>query len=613
MLFRGIPSAQWQKSVDALNKDIGGEISNLKITDPSDTRDPFSISYDVSKERFLDWQKKKVELKLPLSVFRPLAIGADVGEDDENQKNESPDDDNFKLGPPSDRTYSLKLEFASRYSPQAPVAISLDRDYANYHSMYTLENSVFSAQRRLTTRLSELPPSRADDYRAFRNGVLADTAQSLSIENAAAISKTVPSGMSASDLIKSGNEARNNGNYTLAIDLLNRAIEADPKNKLAWNDLGLAYFDSRQDDLAANAYHKELEINAYDQYAYNNLGRIYLRQRNYAEAERWFLKQIEVTPLDKYAHHNLGVTYVEWHKYEQAIPELQRAASILPNNADPQVRLGVAYLNLGQNDKAMAAFDRAVQISATPTVWNNIAYQLGLKKVHLDRARSYAESAVSSTSASLRNISLDSLDRRQLNLTSSLGNDWDTLGWVAFAEGNLNEAEQYVSAAWQLEQHSEVAEHLGEIYEKQGNKGEAIHYYALSLAARRPEPETRKRLAAFVTSAKVDSVVAEHQDELRQVRTLKLRNLSKKDGSAAFFFLLSPGNTDLAKVEGVKFLSGNETLKDLSDELQTANFRQRFPKADPLKVLRRGILSCGATSPDCTLVLDLPEDVKSLD
>jgi Flp pilus assembly protein TadD len=612
MLFRRVPSAQWQKSVEALNKDIGGDISSLKVTDSSDTHEPFSISYDVSKANFLDWQKKKVELKLPLSVFRPLAIGADVGDDEENPKNESPDE-NFKLGPPSDRTYSLKLEFASRYSPRTPVAITLDRDYANYQSTYKLENSVFTAQRHLTIRLTELPPSRADDYRAFRNGVLADTAQSLTIESATAITKAVPSGMGTTELIKSGNEARNNGNYTLAIDLLNRAVEADPKNKLAWNDLGLAYFDSRQDDLAANAYHKQLGINPYDQYAYNNLGRIYLRQRKYDEAEKWFLKQIEVTPLDKYAHHNLGITYVEWHKYEQAIPELERAASILPNNADPQVRLGEAYLNLGQDDKAMAAFDHAVQISATPSVWNNIAYQLSLKKAHLDRARSFAESAVSSTSASLRNISLDSIDRRQLNLTSSLGNDWDTLGWVAFAQGNLNEAERYVSAAWQLDQHSEVADHLGQIYQNRGNKEEAIHFYGLSLSTRRPELETRERLAALVTAEKIDSLIAERRKELLQLRTMTLKNSTKKDGSAAFFILLSRDETDLAKVEAVKFLSGTESLKDMSTALRTAKFSQTFPDASSLKILRRGILSCTATSPDCTFVLDLSEDVRSVD
>jgi Flp pilus assembly protein TadD len=612
LLFRRVPSTQWQKSVEPLNKDIGGDISNLKVTDPSNTHEPFSISYDVSKANFLDWQKKKVELKLPLSVLRPLAIGADVGDDEENPKSES-QDENFKLGPPSDRTYSLKLEFASRYSPRAPVAITLDRDYANYQSSYKLENSVFTAQRRLTIRLTELPPSRADDYRAFRNGVLADTAQSLTIESATAITKVVPSGMDAAELIKGGNEARNNGNYTLAIDLLNRAVEADPKNKLAWNDLGLAYFDSRQDDLAANAYHKQLEINPYDKYAYNNLGRIYLRQRKYDEAEKWFLKQIEVTPLDKYAHHNLGITYVEGQKYEQAIPELERAASILPNNANPQVRLGEAYLNLGQDDKAMAAFDRALKISATPTIWNNIAYQLSVKKVHLDRARSFAESAVSSTSASLRNISLDSIDRRQLSLTSGLANNWDTLGWVAFAQGNLEEARRLVSAAWQLDQHSEVADHLGQIYEKSGNKDEGIHFYALSLSARRPELKTRDRLAALVTPDKVDSLIAEHQRELLELRTVKVKNSNKKDGSAAFFVLLAPGKADIARVEAVKFLSGSDSSKDMIDTVQTAKFIQIFPKTDPVKILRRGTLSCQASSPDCTFVLDLPQDVKSLD
>jgi len=613
MLFRRIPSAQWQKSVEALNKDIGGEISSLKVTDPSNTHEPFSISYEVSKANFLDWQKKKVEFKLPLSVFRPLAIGADVGEDDETPKDESTDE-NFKLGPPSHRTYSLRLEFASRYAPRTPVAITLDRDYANYQSTYKLENSTLTAQRELTIRISELAPSRADDYRAFRNGVLADAAQPLSIESTTATTKVAPSGMSTGELVKSGNEARNNGNYTLAIDLLNHAVESDPKSKLAWNDLGLAYFDSRQDDLAANAYHKQLEINPYDQYAYNNLGRICLRQRKYDEAEKWFLKQIEVTPLDKYAHHNLGITYVEWHKYEQAIPELERAASILPNNADPQVRLGEAYLNLDRDDQAMAAFDRAVQISATPTVWNNIAYQLSLKKAHLDRARSYAESAVSSTSASLRNISLDSIDRRQLGLTTGLAEGWDTLGWVAFAQGNLNEARRFVSAAWQLAQHSGVADHLGQIYEKSGNKEEATHFYALSLSARRPEQETRERLAALVTTEKVDSLTAEHQKELLELRTVKLKNSSKKDGSAAFFILLSSGEADFAKVEAVKFLSGSESIKDMSDALlRTAKFSQAFPDANSTKVLRRGILSCAATSSDCTFVLDLPDDVRSVD
>ena len=261
----------------------------------------------------------------------------------------------------------------------------------------------------------------------------------------------------------------------------------------------------------------------------------------------------------------------------------------------------------------MAAFDRALTISATPNVWNNIAYQLSLKKAHLERARSYAESAVSSTSASLRNISLDSMDRRSLNLSEALGNYWDTLGWVAFGQGNSEEAQRYVSAAWELGRHSEAADHLAQIYQKRGNKEEAFRLYALSLSARRPDPETRERAAAFVSAEKLDSLIAEHQQELLHLRTLKLKNPGKRDGNAAFFVLLSPGEGDLAKVEAVKFLSGTESMKDMSDVLGASRFLQAFPDTSAPKILRRGTLSCTPSVAECTFVLDLPEDVRSID
>ena len=613
MMLRRIPSAEWQKFAQGMNTGIGGDVTNVKISDPGDTRGPLSISYDVSKENYLDWQKKKVDLKLPLSVFRLLAIGSEVGEQDADPDSESADNEPFKIGPPSERTYSLKLEFAPRYTPRSPVPITLERDYANYHSTYKLENAVFTAERKLTMRQSELLPARADDYRAFRNGVMADEGQILSIESATASTHTTPSDMGAAELIKSGNEARSNGNYALAIDLLNHAIEADAKNKDAWNNLGLAYFDSRQDDLAANAYRKQIEINPYDQYAYNNLGRIYLRQRKYDEAEKWFLKQIEVSPLDKYAHHNLGSTYVEWHKYEQAIPELERAGAILPDNPDPQVKLGEAYLNLGQDDKAMAAFDRALKISASPGVWNDIAYQLSLKASHLDQAHNYVESAISSVSASLRNLTLDSIERRQLGLTSSLASDWDTLGWVAFAENKLDEAEKYVFAAWQLSLSAATADHLGQIYAKRGEKDDAIRMYALSLNARRPEPETRDRLTALVGADKVEANVSERQKQLLQLRTLTLKNPGNKDGHAEFFLLLGPGDRENARIEAVKFIKGNEGLKEMADALKSLKVAQSFPQADAARLLRRGILTCTASEPDCTFVLELPADVRSVD
>jgi tetratricopeptide (TPR) repeat protein len=262
----------------------------------------------------------------------------------------------------------------------------------------------------------------------------------------------------------------------------------------------------------------------------------------------------------------------------------------------------------------MATFDHAIEISATPLVWNNIAYQLSLKKAHLDRAQQYSESAVSATAAALRNLSLDRLTPQDLPLVPSLIAYWDTLGWVHFAEGHLDQAEKYVSAAWGLGHHGEVGDHLGQIYEKRGDKDKAVHFYALSMSGLRPTSETRVRLAALVGgAAKVDETVAKYKDELQKVRTIDLGKVAKATGNADFFVLLSRGAGSAATVESVKFVNGDEKLKSFSEALRTADYHVTFPDDTPVKVLRRGVLSCSTLTGNCMFVLMLPDDVRTVD
>jgi tetratricopeptide (TPR) repeat protein len=607
--FRRIAPAQWQKFAEGINKTLGGDVSHLKVSDVLATREPFVFSYHVSKGNFVDWSKKKLQLQLPLSFMGLAEVNDAEGDsDDINSGKTEP----LKIGPSHEHAYRIKLDFAARYHSVAPVPVSVERDYGSYQSTYKLDGAAFSAERKLRIRLTELPADRAEDYRAFRRSVLADGGQSLSIENTAAETHSAPSDMNVGDLVRSAGEARRNGNYAAAIDLLNRLVGIEPKNKTAWNDLGLAYFDDHQDGLAINAFQKQIEVNSFDQYAYNNLGRVYLRQRKYEEADKWFRKQIEIQPLDKYAHANLGSSLIEQHQYEAALPELEKAASITPDSTGPQLSLGRAYLNLGQDDKAMAAFDKALTISASAYVWNSIAYSLALSKVHLDRARSYAESAVSSTAAALRNVSLSQLNRRDLGHVSSLGSYWDTLGWVALAEGKLELSERYVSAGWLLDGLAEEGDHLGQIYEKRGNKAEAAHLYSLALSAERPEPETRDRLAALVGLDKVDATIEKYKNERLQSRTYRVPNTSKLEGKADFFVLLAHGSSDTPNVEGVSYVTGEAKLRPMSEALKMAKFNQPFPDDAPAKILRRGTLTC-RPSEDCSFVLSLPSEVRSIE
>src|SRR5580704_18427455 len=77
-VFRRVQEANWQRVVENVNDGIGGDITNLKVSVPAATREPFTLSYDVSRVNYLDWSKKKTEMILPLSSF---AL-PDVDEDD---------------------------------------------------------------------------------------------------------------------------------------------------------------------------------------------------------------------------------------------------------------------------------------------------------------------------------------------------------------------------------------------------------------------------------------------------------------------------------------------------------------------------------------------------
>src|SRR5580700_8877181 len=604
-IFRRVPEAQWQRVVENVNSGMGGDVTNLKISDPAATREAFTMSYDVARPNFLDWSKKKSDLTLPLCQFNL----PDLSDDDKEADSEP-----LKLGPKAEYVYKIKLEIPAKYTARAPLPFSLKRDYAEYQATYKLEGTTFTAGRSLTLRQDELPAPRAEDYEAFRRAVSSDLGQFLSVENTVAGTPSAPADMKADDLVESGRAAIASNNLPVAVQLLKRATEVDSKNKYAWYALALAYMGMRQNDDAIAALKKQIEINPYDEYAYNALGRAFWQERKYDDAVTAFDKQIEINPLDKFAHAGLGSMYSEWHKYDLAAGELEKATSLTPDNPELQVSLGDAYLNLGQDDKALATFDHAVELSATPLVWNNIAYQLSLKKSHLDRAQQYAESAVSATTAALRNLSLERLTPQELPLVTSLIAYWDTLGWVYFSKGNLDKAEKYVAAAWGLGGHGEVGDHLGQIYERRGDKDLALRTYALSLNALRPDPETRGRLASLSGGdAKADAAVAKYKADLQRTRTIDLGKVAKEDASAEFFLLLSRGASSAATVEGVKFASGDEKLKRFTDALRTAEYPVTFPDDTPVKILRRGILSCSTGTGNCSFVLMLPDDVRTVD
>src|SRR5271156_809578 len=599
--FRRTPQTQWKElgqTIAALDG-IQGEITNVNPSDPSDTEKPFELDLDFAQANYLDWSSKKSKVGVPL-----LAIGLP----DANEDSADP----IHLGSPLEVTMDLKMTLPENFSARAPVAVSVERDYADFKSTYHFENHVLTAQRSLNFKMRELPAARVSDYLAFSRAVESDESQLLTVENSTTGAPTIPTTASADELLEAGIAALNAGNVREAIPLLQHAVEIDPKSKQGWNDLGLAYLRLGQFDEAAAAFQKQIAANPYDEHVYNYLGLTLQQQQKFPEAADAFRKQIGVNPLDPVAHAALGALFLEQHKYSEAIPELDKATVLAPDNAELEVSLGNALLNTGEKDKALQAFEKGVELSQTPAVWNNVAYALAEHNLELDKAAQYAESAIAATAANLRNIVLTRLSLDDLNQVASIGVYWDTLGWVNFRKGDLDQAERYVRASWLLNQHGEVGDHLAQIYEKRADKQQAARMYAEAIAAPHSVPETRARLIVLLGgNAGIDELVAKNKPELTKIRVFPAGDLLKENARADFVVLLSPGAKN-PKVDAVKFISGSQDLRPFTEKLRALEFGPMFPDASPAKLVRRGTLACNATTGACTFTLTLPEEVRTL-
>lgn len=577
--FRQIPSTHWKEVIQASLQDQplrGAEITNLHIGDPMDTDVPMQIDYDVSIGNYFDWSALEPRLPLPIGQLRLPAP------DEEGGKTKT-----IKLGSAQDIRAEVSLAIPNKYTMQLPIGVDMKRGYGEYHSGYKQIDNRLLVTRDLNLRVAELAGDRSEDYTAFARVLNSDQSQVIRLENKSPGMGNLQSGGTPDELFDSAVQALNNRNYELAVQLLERVQAADPNHKGLWKMLGRAYLAAEQTQKSVEAYQRQIAANPYDDSAYTELGTAYVRQQKYDDAIAQFKKQLEINPLDGSAHASLGVLYLTLKRFSDAAPELEKAVSVQPNNPLLQVALGQAYLGVDQTQKGIVLFEKAIAISPTPLVWNNTAYALAEQKVDLKRAEAYADAAINASETQLRDVSLANLKFQDVATTNMLFSVWDTKGWVLFKEGDLEKAEAYIQAAWQASENGDVAEHLGEIAEQRGNRDQAARYYAMSLAADSPGVSARDKLNKLgVSGSALEKQISNARKQMLNERTTKLSVI--QEGTADFFLLVSP-----AKIEDVKFMKGESSLRAFTDLLKNVAVPMKFPSSSQVHVVRRAQLTCG--------------------
>jgi hypothetical protein len=160
----------------ALSDGFRGRISNVTTSDPYETHHPFTVEYEITQPKFIDWAKKPLRIPalLPLLGLPDPPAKPAAGE------SPSP----IELGTPLDVEINATLRLPAGTTAQIPTGTSVARDFATYTSQYSTKDATVTASRHLNFILKEIPADHAGDYNAFLRAVQNDESQVFTLARA---------------------------------------------------------------------------------------------------------------------------------------------------------------------------------------------------------------------------------------------------------------------------------------------------------------------------------------------------------------------------------------------------------------------------------------------
>ncbi len=151
-------------------------------------------------------------------------------------------------------------------------------------------------------------------------------------------------------------------NKAEAEKLFKQLLAADPKDFVAWTELGTIYFEQSKHTEASAAYVKAIELKPDYVVALMNLGKLYMAEKAYPQAINAFEKAAEADRNSADAFHYLGEAYLQAKQGSKAVLALNEAIRLAPvEKADIHLRLATLYNAANLKDRAVNEYKLFLQ------------------------------------------------------------------------------------------------------------------------------------------------------------------------------------------------------------------------------------------------------------
>ncbi len=284
-----------------------------------------------------------------------------------------------------------------------------------------------------------------------------------------------------------GNLYKETKDFEKALEYYSRALTVNPEMAVAHHNVGNIYLDRGELKLAKEKFRKALALDPKMSIAMLQMGNLLVQEEKYDEAVIYFKKLADGEAREDQGlnprvvgYSSLGKLYLERENYSESEKYLKKGLELQPSNPVLHYSLGNAYESLGKLDKAATEYKLVLQLHpGFPYAYNGLGNLYAEMGKNLDEAEKIL----------LQGMEIDP-DLKAHFL--------DSLGWVYYKQGKLNDALTRVKEAValttpdQTESLSNNYYHLGMIYEAKGENKLAKENLDKSIELY-PEGESAKR------------------------------------------------------------------------------------------------------------------------
>jgi Flp pilus assembly protein TadD len=634
-LANSVAPAEWDQTSQYLSsiRGFSGTTSNAQFKNVDDLTSPIGMSYDYQRHPFGDWDNRRIVPLFPALEFPQLASDGTAPKED------------IDLGAPRQMVAITRMQLPERYRTDLPDPIHVKTEFATFDKTYRFDGKEITAERTITVLRGKVAKEDWKNYQKFAKDVSLDSepwiqlfppAKPITIEvekqDAAKPSKVIANdgktitiqvpttqagettpvaaapiaeNTSAHELMDKAREQLRTGDWQSAKATLEAAKQKNPDEEYLWAMLGSVAAMQRNFDEAKADYRTETKKHPDNAMVAGALAEVERKGGDAAAAQQTLKEYLARRPDELRLSLQLAQMQLAAEDNNGALTTLQSAADQHPDDSNVRVQLSETLLRLQRKDEAAAAAKSVLQDATDPGVMNNAVYILSETGHDLAYAETMSRKSVEMLEEKSAGITATEANSKAFYNADMLIAAWDTLGWILYQEGKLEDGQPFIAAAWRDSLHAEVGDHLGQVEEAMQKKDEASATYRLADAAvnSTTPPDVKKHIHDGFTRLEAGGAKPGPKngaDALQNSRTYKLGHVEGMNGWGTFRIELAADGVIEAQQ-----MSGDHRISSIGDAIKKMKFPELIPPGSKAHLLRSAVVSCSQTV-GCEVVL-VPE------